>query len=156
MAADDEPRSHHGGPGSVTVRTGTVADVEDVLRVWAAAGAHPTTTDDVAAVTGLVRRDGDALLLAEVGGRLVGTLIATWDGWRGNMYRLAVLPEVRRRGIAAALVHEGERRLRAHGCRRVTALVVDTDVHAADFWTQVDYVPYPMKRYVHTLGTAPW
>ena len=90
--------------------------------------------------------------MAEWGGRMVGTLIAAWDGWRGNMYRLAVVPDVRRRGIATALVGEGERRLRARRCRRISALVVDTDVHAVDFWTDVGYVPYPMERYVRTIG----
>ncbi|HXQ58865.1 MAG TPA: GNAT family N-acetyltransferase, partial [Acidimicrobiales bacterium] len=65
-----------------------------------------------------------------------------------------VAPHVRRRGIASSLVAEGERRLRAQGCRRVTALVVDADPHAAEFWTGVDYVRYPMKRFVRTLGAA--
>jgi ribosomal protein S18 acetylase RimI-like enzyme len=135
----------------LTVRTATVADGDGVLALWAGADAHPTTTDDAASVTALVQRDADALLVAEIGGRMVGTLMATWDGWRGNMYRLAVLPDVRRRGIATALVHEGERRLAALGCRRVSALVVDIDDHAADFWVGVDYVRYPMTRYVHSL-----
>jgi ribosomal protein S18 acetylase RimI-like enzyme len=157
MSADDErrPRPEAGGPGAVTLRTGTVADVDEVLRVWAGAGAHPTSTDDVASVGALVARDPDALLVAEIDGRMVGTLIATWDGWRGNMYRLAVLPDVRRRRIASLLVAEGGRRLQALGCRRVTALVLDVDVHAAEFWTQVGYVIYPMTRYVHTMETAP-
>jgi ribosomal protein S18 acetylase RimI-like enzyme len=135
----------------VILRTATAHDVAAVLDLWVGAGTHPTSTDDAPAVTALVTRDPDALLIAETGGRMVGTLIAAWDGWRGNMYRLAVLPDVRRRGIAAALVGEGERRLRGRGCRRVTALVVDADVHAVDFWTHVGYVPYPMERYVHTL-----
>jgi ribosomal protein S18 acetylase RimI-like enzyme len=136
----------------LTIRTGTLADVDGVLSFWAEAGAHPTSTDDAGSVTALVERDPDALLLAEIGGRMVGTLMATWDGWRGNMYRLAVLPDVRRRGVAAALVQEGERRLTALGCRRVTALVDDTDDRAAHFWAGVDYVRYPMKRFVHDLG----
>ena len=135
----------------LTIRTATVTDVDAVLALWAGAGAHPTSTDDAPSVTALVRRDPDALLLAETGGRVVGTLMATWDGWRGNMYRLAVLPDIRRRGVAAALVSEGERRLTALGCRRVTALVADTDDGAADFWAGVDYVRYPMKRFVHNL-----
>jgi len=134
---------------SVTLRTGRADDVTDVLALWAAAGAHPTSTDDASSVTALMARDGDALLIAEIGARMVGTLIATWDGWRGNMYRLAVLPDVRRRGIAGALVAEAERRLRRSGCRRVSALVVDAE--AVDFWTHVGYVPYPMERYVRTL-----
>jgi ribosomal protein S18 acetylase RimI-like enzyme len=135
----------------LTIRSGTVADVDGVLALWAGAGAHPTTTDDPPSVTGLIERDADALLVAEIDGRMVGTLMATWDGWRGNMYRLAVLPDVRRRGVATALVREGERRLSALGCRRVTALVADADEGAAEFWVGVDYDRYPMKRYVRTL-----
>ncbi len=157
-AADDAEktggRRPGAGMGGVTVRTGTSADVDEVLSVWAGAGAHPTTTDDAESLSALVARDRVALIVAESAGRIVGTLITGWDGWRGNMYRLAVLPEVRRRGIASSLVAEGERRLRAAGCRRVTALVVDVDVHAVDFWTGVDYVRYPMQRYVRTLGPA--
>jgi ribosomal protein S18 acetylase RimI-like enzyme len=40
----------------------------------------------------------------------VGTLVAAWDGWRGNMYRLAVLPEHRRAGIGRELVDAGYER----------------------------------------------
>src|ERR1700735_2955224 len=109
---------------TVAFRVGTTVDVDGVLAFWKAAGAHPTSTDDPDSLSSLVARDPDALLLAEVGGRLVGTVIVTWDGWRGNMYRLAVLPDFRHRGIATALVRHGEHRLRALGCHRVQALVV--------------------------------
>lgn len=149
---DAEPSAD--SPFPATVRTGSAADVADVLALWVAAGAHPTSTDDVAAVTGLVERDADALLIADIDGRMVGTLIAGWDGWRGNLYRLAVVPDVRRRRVGAHLVEVAERRFRALGCRRVTALVADADPGAAEFWTAVGYGPYPMRRFVRTLGGA--
>ena len=139
----------------VTVRTGTADDIDAVLDLWVAAGAHPTSTDDAPALSTLITADAGALLIAEIDGQMVGTLIATFDGWRGNMYRLAVLPAVRRRGVAATLVTEGERRIGAHGGRRITALVVDGDDRAATFWSHVHYVRYAMERYVHTLGPAP-
>ena len=144
MIPDDSP--------PLTLRTATTADITEVLDLWTAAGAHPTTTDDAPSLAALLARDGDALLVGELGRAMVGTLIATWDGWRGNMYRLAVRPDVRRRGIAATLVRAGEHRLRALGCRRVTALVLDVDAGAADFWTRVGYEIYPMTRYVRTLA----
>ena len=53
-----------------------------------------------------------SLLVAEEGGEVVGVLIAAWDGWRGGMYRLAVRPERRRRGIGRLLVEAGEAHLR--------------------------------------------
>ena len=58
----------------------------------------------------LVERDLDSLLLAEAGGRIVGSLIVAWDGWRGSFYRLAVHPDWRRRGVATALIRAGPRR----------------------------------------------
>ncbi len=72
------------------------------------------------------------------GDRVVGSLVAAFDGWRGNIYRLAVHPDVRRAGIARALVAEGERRLVEIGCPRITALVVTAEDHTTGFWTAVD------------------
>ena len=66
--------------------------------------------------------------------------MAAWDGWRGNFYRLAVLPEERRQGIASALLEEGERRLLARGARRLTAIVLVAEAGATAFWTDAGYV----------------
>jgi ribosomal protein S18 acetylase RimI-like enzyme len=59
--------------------------------------------------------DPEALLVAEADGWAVGALVAGRDGWRGNLDRLAVRPEARRRGLEVALVRAGEERLRAKG-----------------------------------------
>lgn len=155
-ADDSAPNDTSLTRGTVTLRTGTADDAAAVLTLWERAGVHPTSTDDVPAIVTLVARDDEALLIAERGGVMVGTLIASWNGWRGTMYRLAVVPELRRRGIASALVREGERRLRQRGCRRAVALIVDDDDdHAVGFWTGVGYTPHPMQRYVRTLGAGP-
>src|SRR5215467_6201836 len=105
--------------GSVTIRTGTADDAAIVLRLWRVSEAADSTTDDEPALRTLLARDPDALLIADVDGEPVGTLIVGWDGWRGALYRLAVLPDRRRRGIARLLVDEAERRLRVLGARRV-------------------------------------
>jgi ribosomal protein S18 acetylase RimI-like enzyme len=41
----------------------------------------------------------------------------------------------RRRGIATALVREGERRLRERGAKRLAAVVVHDDLAAMAFWS---------------------
>ncbi len=83
------------------------------------------------------------LLVAERGDEIVGTLIAAWDGWRGNMYRLAVRDDHRRIGIGSALAGAGEDYLRSRGARRVTALVGFDDEVAGGFW---DSAGYPRDR----------
>jgi ribosomal protein S18 acetylase RimI-like enzyme len=122
----------------VTIRPGRREDVGAVLELWGAARSPLATTTDDADAVGLVLA-ADALLVAERGGRIVGTLIAGWDGWRGSMARLAVAPEARRQGIARALVGAGERRLRARGARRVNALVDASDDGVREMWRKAGY-----------------
>ena len=125
---------------AAAVRTATIADVRPVLALWRHSRSIAATTPDTEeALVGLLARDPGALIVAEVGGEIVGSLIAAWDGWRGDMYRLAVAPEHRRRGIGRALVKAGESRLRAVGARRVTALVGESDERAAAFWRSNGY-----------------
>jgi GNAT superfamily N-acetyltransferase len=78
-------------------------------------------------------------VLAVADRRIVGSLIGTFDGWRGNMYRLVVAPDHRRHGLGRRLVREVESVLAEWGATRTTALVeIDRPVAAA-FWTEVGY-----------------
>jgi ribosomal protein S18 acetylase RimI-like enzyme len=63
----------------------------------------------------LIANEAAALLVADLGGEIIGPICATWDGWRGNLYRLAVHPNHRRRGIALQLVARAEQRIAAQG-----------------------------------------
>ena len=125
---------------SAEIRAATVADVDAVLGVWAEArSVAARTPDDPEAVKQLLERDPGALLVAEAAGQVVGVLIAGWDGWRGNVYRLAVLPSHRRQGIARDLVDAGHERLRAQGAHRVTALVGGEEGAAHRLWRALGY-----------------
>jgi GNAT superfamily N-acetyltransferase len=89
-----------------TIRPCRAGDVGAVLDLWGVARSeHAVTEDAPERVARLI--EFDALLVAELDGAVVGTVIAAFDGWRGNFYRLAVAPAFRRRGIAARLVATG-------------------------------------------------
>jgi ribosomal protein S18 acetylase RimI-like enzyme len=114
-------------------------EIEAVLELWRQAEATPSVTDNAAELGRAVREGPAQVLVAEVGGRLVGSIIGTFDGWRGNIYRLAVDPSVRRQGIARALVAEVEKRLARQGARRITALVEKANVRGMAFWEAAGY-----------------
>jgi hypothetical protein len=76
----------------VVIRAARLEDVRCVLALSDQARSPAAVTpDDVRSVSRLIAHTDDALLVAEHDGEIVGLLIAAWDGWRGNMYRLAVL-----------------------------------------------------------------
>jgi ribosomal protein S18 acetylase RimI-like enzyme len=124
----------------IAVRRCEEADLPAVLELWERArSGHASTPDRLEDVERLVADSPAALLVAERDGEIVGALIAAWDGWRGNMYRLAVRDGQRRRGSGLALVRAGEEYLRGCGGRRVTALVAFEDEVAARFWESAGY-----------------
>jgi ribosomal protein S18 acetylase RimI-like enzyme len=114
--------------------------VPAVLALWETSRSAISVTEDTAeAVSALIAQPGAVLLLAFSGDALVGSLVVGWDGWRGNMYRLAVLSDFRRRGIALELVEAGHAHLRSIGARRVTALVGHDEEAAGGLWRAAGY-----------------
>jgi ribosomal protein S18 acetylase RimI-like enzyme len=126
--------------GDLVVRTCRAQETSTVLELWQQARSeHATTPNRLEDVQRLLSGTSGSLLVADADGAILGTLIAAWDGWRGNMYRLAVRFEHRRRGVGLALVRAGEEHLRRQGARRITALVAYEDEVASAFWESAGY-----------------
>jgi ribosomal protein S18 acetylase RimI-like enzyme len=123
-----------------------------LLQLWRQSEATVSATDTVEDIRRVLAGGSACVLVAEAAGQIVGSVIGTFDGWRGNIYRLAVHPAHRRRGIARALVAEVERRLAERGARRITALVEKDHGWATAFWCAVGYGPDArMVRFVRNL-----
>ncbi|MFF3838462.1 GNAT family N-acetyltransferase [Streptomyces sp. NPDC001930] len=121
------------------IRAATPEDAEAVLAFWKESAEGTSISDDVHGVTRLVARDPEALLLAVADDRIVGSVIAGWDGWRASLYRLAVLPSYRRRGISTALLRAAEERFLALGGRRADAMVLEANETGRRLWTAAGY-----------------
>ena len=125
--------------GRVVVRACRASEIAGVLELWRKSRNGVGRTDDPLSLRHLRECDQGALLVAELEGRIVGSLIAAWDGWRGNIYRLTVHPDYRRRGVARRLIAKGEERLRAAGAKRISALVWTEDEAAVSAWLSAGY-----------------
>ncbi len=129
----------------------------DVIQLWKAAAATPSVTDSIDELRKTIA-GGHAIVLVAIDEqrRIVGSVIGGWDGWRGNIYRLAVAPEARRLGVAAALVREVSARLvREKGAHRISALVDQAHPDALEFWDSMASEGYAFDprivRYVKTV-----
>ncbi|MGX1371633.1 ribosomal protein S18 acetylase RimI-like enzyme [Streptomyces canus] len=123
------------------IRAAAPDDLDTVLAFWKRAAEGTSISDDRDGVERLVTRDPEALILAELDGELVGTVIAGFDGWRCHLYRLAVHPERRRRGIGAALLTAAEERFVRLGGRRGDAMVLVRNETAQHAWRAAGYGP---------------
>ena len=142
------------GPANWTIRQCRQDDVTAVLDLWKVAEATVSVTDTPSGLLNAIENSPAHILVAETDDKkIVGSVIGAFDGWRGNIYRLAVHPSYRRRGIGRALVAEIERRLVQQGAKRITALVEKDHPWATGFWTASEYErDSRIVRYVKTLG----
>ncbi|WP_395638201.1 GNAT family N-acetyltransferase [Pseudolysinimonas sp.] len=138
----------------VVFRSAVETDIAEVLDLWDVAAENDSRpADDAAKLAAVIARDPEALELAVVDGRVVGSLISGWDGWRAHLYRLAVHPSVRRQGIGRELLTRAERRLVALGASRIDAMVLDNNELGQSLWIAEGFAKQPeWRRWVRPVG----
>lgn len=136
----------------MNLRQAIPADADAILALWKDSETTRSVTDTADEIRRISTGEYVAFILATEDENIIGSVIATFDGWRGNMYRLATHPLHRRKGIARALVSEAERIFAKWGVKRITALVERDHGWAVDFWEAAGYVAdVRMSRYVRNL-----
>ena len=133
------------------IREARGEEADALLELWKATGSGPSVTDTPEHLRMLTQQSADLFLVAEMDGRVIGSILGGWDNWRGHIYRLAVHPDFRRRGLARALTKEIEQRLRARGARRVYALASTKQEMGVGFWESLPYERSKDLPYVRTF-----
>ena len=110
----------------VGIRILRLEDYDRWMSVWQRSGLHsirPHGRDTREAFARQLATGTHIMIGLDVSDELVGVALATHDGRKGWINRVAVLPEYRRRGYASRLVTEAERVLREQGMTVIAALI---------------------------------
>jgi ribosomal protein S18 acetylase RimI-like enzyme len=112
-------------PGDVTIaiRPLVEAEIPQLWVLWRAAGLpiRPQGRDSLAALSRQRRANPDGFLGAFAGTLLVGSVIASDDGRRGWINRLAVAPEFRHVHLGSRLLVAAETQLHSRGLHIIGA-----------------------------------
>ena len=108
------------------IRSLARTEIPDMVKVWRASGLQYKLNgrDSLKNLAIQYNNDPELFLGAFRSGRMVGVLLASDDGRRAWINRLAVVPEAQRQGVALALVNRAERLLRTRG-RRLFCVQID-------------------------------
>lgn len=87
---------------------------------------------------------GDGLLFVAIEeDAVVGTVMAGYDGHRGWLYSIAVLPAYRHKGLGTTLVAHAEKALCDLGCMKVNLQLLTSNEGTAAFYKQLGYTVEP-------------
>ena len=127
-------------PDTVILRPAIAADLPALRALWGRCGLHPSRSDTDARLSSLIAFAGGLFLVAEDGnGAVVGSVMASWDGRRGWINRLAVDPSARGGGLGERPMIEAESRLAAIGCHKVNLLIDPDNAAVEGFYRRLGY-----------------
>lgn len=76
----------------------------------------------------------DLFFVAVEDEKVVGMVMGGYDGHRGWIYSLAVLPEKRKAGIGSRLLDHAEKEIARLGCVKINLQIVTGNEHLIDFY----------------------
>lgn len=120
------------------------ADYPAVIALWQLTGipCKPGGRDSKDKILKEITKPGTLFLVAELAGQVIGVALATHDGRKGWINRLAVQPEHQGRGLASRLLAEAENHLHNCGMEIITCLIEDDNPHSMEFFRRKEYVEH--------------
>lgn len=125
----------------LVIRDSRIEDYDKLIDLWKEAGLgyRPKGRDSRRQMKQQLEHGNTIFLVAEMGGKFVGSVIGTHDGRKGWINRLAVHPSYRRRGLAKKLVAEVEKLLSQVGLEVIACLIEQGNTASLQLFQSLGY-----------------
>ena len=102
------------------IRRAQLDDHDALVALWVDAGLGRIREEEWNAI---IAHPAAVILVAVDGEEIVGSAIASFDGWRAYIYHVAVASNRRHRGVAKALMREAQEHLFREGAGSIYVMV---------------------------------
>jgi ribosomal protein S18 acetylase RimI-like enzyme len=125
----------------IVIRPARIGDYDAVMTLWKEAGLplKPLGRDARGRIEAQLAEPNIIFLVAEAGGSIIGTVVATHDGRKGWINRLAVREDMRGRGLGERLVREAEARLEDVGMDVLACLIEEGNEASMRLFARLGY-----------------
>lgn len=116
-------------------------DEESVIALWSRCDLLRPWNDPHQDIQRKLAVQPELFLIGTRGGRLIASGMAGYDGHRGNIYYVAVEPELQGQGLGRQLMDELTVRLERMGCPKVHVMIRVENTGVVGFYKQLGYAP---------------
>jgi ribosomal protein S18 acetylase RimI-like enzyme len=81
----------------------------------------------------------DLFFIARDGNQVIGTIMAGYDGHRGWIYSMAVIPEKRKSNVGTRLLKHAENELKKRGCVKINLQIFKDNESIKNFYLKNGY-----------------
>lgn len=111
------------------------SDYDDMMKMWTSypdIGVNPDDSKEY--IEKFLVRNPNTSFVALENGKIIGTVMAGHDGYRGYIHHTCVIEEFRGNGIGASLVKQAVEAVKAEGINKVFLVVFKTNEKGNAFW----------------------
>jgi ribosomal protein S18 acetylase RimI-like enzyme len=124
---------------NMQIRPFRLEDEEAVVSLWRQCDLVRPWNDPRKDMRRKLRVRPDLFLVGVLGGQIVATAMAGYEGHRGWLNYVAVAPEHQRLGLGRAIVKEAERLLREVGCPKINLQIRSSNQGVIEFYRRLGY-----------------
>jgi ribosomal protein S18 acetylase RimI-like enzyme len=123
----------------LVIRPYRLKDEAGVVQLWLQCNLVVPQNNPERDIKRKLRVNPEWFLVGVLGGHIVATCMAGYEGHRGWINYLAVSPHHRRQGIGRRIMEEAEKQLSAAGCPKINLQVRETNRAVIQFYERIGY-----------------
>jgi ribosomal protein S18 acetylase RimI-like enzyme len=124
---------------NIEIREYNEADESAVIALWERCGLFVPWNDPRQDIARKLKVDRDLFLVGLVDHKIIASVMGGYDGHRGWINYLAVLPDFQLLGYGRAIMAEVEKRLIAKGCPKINLQVRSQNRKVIAFYKSLGY-----------------
>ena len=115
------------------------SDTEAVIKLWKNCKLIVPWNDPFKDINRKLSIKDNLFIVGEMNKHIIASAMAGYDGHRGYIYYLAVLPEYQKKGIGSSLLSIVEKKLLQLGCPKINLFVRNTNIRVKTFYKINNY-----------------
>ena len=121
------------------IRQYKTTDQENIIELWTECGLVTPQNNPKRDIERKLKVNPELFLVGELGGKVIATCMAGYEGHRGWINYLAVSPKYQRKGYASRMMQEAEKMLREAGCPKINLQIRTSNTDVIEFYKAIGF-----------------